>query len=124
LVVIIPEEKNLYKRRTKPNKSKGDNMWIVTPPKAISEGTRLVEELRKRDITNHIKLVSQQDMMQKVRTFLTDSGKAVNQLQNEIASEVSLPSGAYNAGRVKNLRMQMTQLRNIQDKLLELVGNA
>src|SRR3989344_3634311 len=99
-------------------------MGFVTPNKAISEGTDLLQELRKNDIMNHIGLISKPDLNERVKTFLKDTGKALQQIQNEIAREVNLPAAAYSEGNVRQLRIQQTQLLKIQDGLLNVAGRA
>lgn len=96
-------------------------MLIVTPEKTIKEGQDLLVELRKKGITNHLKLASDTTLKEKVEGFIKDVRTALTKVQGGIRNEIDKPAAAYSEGRMKGLRAKERILINTQDELLRLV---
>lgn len=99
-------------------------MLFATPKKTIGEVQSVIEELRANDIRSHAQLISRPDIKERVKRCMNDVRKSLEYLQNEIISNVDLPVGAYNEGKVDDLRTQQRLLMKAQDELLRISGRA
>ena len=95
---------------------------FVTQKGTLKEAYEVIDELKKRQIKNHLALAkSDNEFKEKVDRVLKDVQTEMKKLQKDIRNEVDKPTTAYNSKKAKDLNMQRTQLSKVQDELLKFI---